>query len=330
MKAMTTEKGKKAENRQNRDSLSTTPSKDNGRLPGERSLFPVRKEQIDNAIQALNSIELSTLTGEQIDQATSMASLQKAVEQLQMKAAIAKHDIDQLVNDWLATFASQSTKQGYRNAINCFFTWLKVNRLHALTVDSQAIDGYAAFCRAEFKAAAANIRINAIGSLYSILQKWNVRPSPCIKIKRASTDYTVKTIPTDDQTKQMTETAPTAIGAAMELMAKTGLRIGSLHSLKVNRRHYTGRSKGKTIAGVLPDGITAGDIAMIQSISKVAFVKAVNRHMGKSGFTPHDLRHSFAIKVYRESGKDIEQVRRALGHSNIAITTTYLQGLPTE
>ncbi len=318
----------KAKHGRARGGLQTAPTDKAGKLP-----LPASKEQIGHAVNALNSIELSTLTGEQLEQVVGFASLQEAIRQLQTEAIIAKHDINKLANDWLATYDSTATVKSYKTAINSFLQWLKVNELHGLTATSKDIDSYAAYCRAEYKEAAANIRINAIGSFYSILQKWEIRPSPCIKIKRAVTSYTVKTIPTSREIKRLIKTAPTAIGAAIELMAKTGLRVGSLHTLKVNRRrrrHYTGTSKGKTIAGVLPDGITLKDIEAIQANSKAAFIRKVERYIAKAGFTPHDLRHAFAVKVYQESGKDIEQVRRALGHSNIAITTTYLQGLPTE
>lgn len=37
----------------------------------------------------------------------------------------------------------------------------------------------------------------------------------------------------------------------------------------------------------------------------------------------HSLRHTFATQLYKSSGKDLQIVQRALGHSNIATTTIY-------
>jgi integrase/recombinase XerC len=41
--------------------------------------------------------------------------------------------------------------------------------------------------------------------------------------------------------------------------------------------------------------------------------------------TPHCLRHTFAVRLYRRSGGDIRLVQRALGHSSIQTTVVYLQ-----
>ena len=46
-----------------------------------------------------------------------------------------------------------------------------------------------------------------------------------------------------------------------------------------------------------------------------------------SSASAHGLRHAYAVKLYRESGHDIEAVRRSLGHESLKVTTTYLQGL---
>ena len=40
----------------------------------------------------------------------------------------------------------------------------------------------------------------------------------------------------------------------------------------------------------------------------------------------HDLRHRFAIELYLEN-RDIYEVSKKLFHSNISVTTAYLQGL---
>ena len=42
--------------------------------------------------------------------------------------------------------------------------------------------------------------------------------------------------------------------------------------------------------------------------------------------TPHDFRHYFAKQLY-EKTKSVVAVKTALGHSNIAITDTYLNSL---
>ena len=41
----------------------------------------------------------------------------------------------------------------------------------------------------------------------------------------------------------------------------------------------------------------------------------------------HNLRHYFAVDLYKTSGYDIHKVSQTLNHSNIAITITYLKSL---
>ncbi|MEA2016273.1 MAG: tyrosine-type recombinase/integrase, partial [Actinomycetota bacterium] len=53
----------------------------------------------------------------------------------------------------------------------------------------------------------------------------------------------------------------------------------------------------------------------------------VKRYSKKSGITknvsPHTLRHTFATQFYREK-KDIESLRKILGHEDISTTTIYI------
>ena len=52
----------------------------------------------------------------------------------------------------------------------------------------------------------------------------------------------------------------------------------------------------------------------------------VKRYAGKAGInkriSPHTLRHTYAIQYYKQT-KDIETLRRILGHSDISTTTIY-------
>ena len=53
----------------------------------------------------------------------------------------------------------------------------------------------------------------------------------------------------------------------------------------------------------------------------------VKRYAGKAGInkriSPHTLRHTYATQYYKQT-KDIETLRRILGHSDISTTTIYI------
>jgi integrase/recombinase XerD len=43
-------------------------------------------------------------------------------------------------------------------------------------------------------------------------------------------------------------------------------------------------------------------------------------------FAPHQLRHAHAVELVRE-GVPLNVIQRELGHSNLGVTSTYLQGI---
>lgn len=64
------------------------------------------------------------------------------------------------------------------------------------------------------------------------------------------------------------------------------------------------------------------------------YVRAMVKRYGKKAgiqkdIHPHSLRHTFACDLYRDT-KDLEKVRRALGHSRISTTGIYLHAVDEE
>jgi integrase len=44
-------------------------------------------------------------------------------------------------------------------------------------------------------------------------------------------------------------------------------------------------------------------------------------------YSCHDLRHTFAVRLYETKGHDIYRLSKALGHPNIGVTETYLKSI---
>jgi site-specific recombinase XerD len=58
-------------------------------------------------------------------------------------------------------------------------------------------------------------------------------------------------------------------------------------------------------------------------------LRRVARHAGvRRRFAPHQLRHAHAVEMARE-GVPLIVIQRQLGHTNLGITSTYLQGIDT-
>jgi integrase/recombinase XerD len=132
-----------------------------------------------------------------------------------------------------------------------------------------------------------------------------------------------------------------------ELLLGTGMRIGSALGLEAGdvdleeRRLWVRVAKRGKQALVWIDAELAALVAehlgdrtegaLFESneglpISARSVQRRLARWCQRAGLrraaSPHDLRHTYAVGLYRES-RDIERVRAALGHESIATTGRY-------
>jgi site-specific recombinase XerD len=122
-------------------------------------------------------------------------------------------------------------------------------------------------------------------------------------------------------------------------MAFRGLLVGTLPSLTIRTGRFTARSKD--IAGSMPAealeeikraGLDSRQLFASTSETKLADAihkkTAILAEAGKleAAYSPHDLRHAFAVREYRKD-RDIYRLSKLLGHASIQVTETYLKGL---
>ena len=80
--------------------------------------------------------------------------------------------------------------------------------------------------------------------------------------------------------------------------------------------------RGRDNAGILNPLSVLTRISAVQRASPTGRVRAGVRRR----FTPHQLRHARAVELARE-GVPLIVIQRRLGHSNLGITSIYLQGI---
>lgn len=132
-----------------------------------------------------------------------------------------------------------------------------------------------------------------------------------------------------------------AIKSAVVFICECGVRVGALPNLEIRKKKYYSFSKGKEISGKVNDKtinylkknkldlkqpFKNKSSEVIRNIFYRSSNRLYNRGFIKAKYSIHDVRHYFAIKLYKKT-KDIELVRQALNHSNIAITGLYLRSL---
>ena len=148
-------------------------------------------------------------------------------------------------------------------------------------------------------------------------------------------------VPSPEEIQTLKAESSGELQAAIVIMADLGLRVGALPAMRINGSTFISTSKGKEIAGELPrelkreiaqaglsarapfEGVTAGHIAdtfrwLVGGLYDAGRIR--------ERYSVHDLRHSFATRLYLET-RDVYRVSRALHHSGVDITTRYLRSL---
>ena len=132
-----------------------------------------------------------------------------------------------------------------------------------------------------------------------------------------------------------------AIKSAVIFICECGVRVGALPNLEIRKKKYYSFSKGKEVSGKVSDKtinylkknkldlkypFKNKSSEVIRNIFYRSSKRLYKRREIKAKYSIHDVRHYFAIKLYKKT-KDIELIRQALNHSNIAITGLYLRSL---
>jgi len=132
-----------------------------------------------------------------------------------------------------------------------------------------------------------------------------------------------------------------AIKSAVIFICECGVRVGALPNLEIRKKKYYSFSKGKEVSGKVSDKtinylkknkldlkypFKNKSSEVIRNIFYRSSKRLYKRGEIKAKYSIHDVRHYFAIRLYKKT-KDIELIRQALNHSNIAITGLYLRSL---
>lgn len=138
-----------------------------------------------------------------------------------------------------------------------------------------------------------------------------------------------------------------------ELMLRTGIRLASALALEVSdidlgrgeltlrrakgdriQRVFLGGGTREDLAGFLMEG-RAGPLFPSRHGGRLSTRQAQRRlemwlgRAGVRGQSPHALRHSFGMRLYRET-RDVLLVQRALGHRSVVATLAYAHATDEE
>lgn len=294
------------------------------------------------------SIKIGDLTAEQFKMVEKASLFDDLKEQYKRLKLNLKFDINSEIGHWLDNVSSVHTRRMYFTAINHF---LRFCGNEVLDVTAKEADKYILFLK-EDKCSGSTVKlyVGAVSAFYSHLQRYDhVSKNPFhkskVKINAVPKD---KYIPTAAEIEALdmyilvnySSETYTRLHMAITLMKDYGVRIGFLNGVKLQGNTLVSMSKGKEHKIFLQ---TREEIAyynqykdILESLNSNTVSKYFNdsvkvlHKQGKLGgiFSPHCLRHYFAVNYYKNyGGQKLLELRNLLGHSSIATTERYLRSL---
>jgi len=122
------------------------------------------------------------------------------------------------------------------------------------------------------------------------------------------------------------------------LMERYGMRVGGLVKMVLEGNQAVTISKGKRLVYQFDKEsvemwkatpLNKFTAAQLSNKIRYRLKKIYERHEVEHQYSAHKYRHFVALRIYKETG-DVHKVQKALRHSSLATTGTYLEGLEKE
>jgi len=259
--------------------------------------------------------------------------------------------------------ASPHTCRGYRQDLEEFESFLKDHGICLASaggidfagVDRLAIRRYLSFLHRKNRKSSISRKISTLRSFYKYLVREQlVATNPAKGVSRPKVEKPLPTALTVDETFRLRE-SPEAEEkrrdrAILELLYSSGLRVGELVSLNVDRLSLDlgivkvmGKGRKERIVPVglkaveaLKDylnereGLEGGEPLFLNRrggrLTARSVGRLVKRYTRDSAIfrnvSPHSLRHTFATHLL-DAGADIREIQEMLGHASLSTTQRY-------
>ncbi|MEI0525111.1 site-specific integrase [Brachyspira murdochii] len=244
---------------------------------------------------------------------------------------------------------SNHTKRQYKNGLNKLEEYCKMNNKNILFIKAREADD---FITEVNSSELSNLSIRALVSSCSSFFSFLERRYPFMKnpFRGTKTRPPVKNkkrleVPTKKEIELIIkDISDPLIKVAIIFIMECGVRVGALSKLEIRNNKYYSYSKGKEISWKVTDKVIKElkknnlsfnnpfknkSSEVIRNIFYRSSKRLYEQGKIKAAYSIHDVRHYFAVTLYKQT-KDIELIRQALNHSNIAITGIYLKSLEVE
>ena len=244
---------------------------------------------------------------------------------------------------------SNHTKRQYKDGLNKLEEYCSMNNKNILFIKAREADD---FITEVNSSELSNLSIRALVSSCSSFFSFLERRYPFIKnpFRGTKTRPPVKNkkrleVPTKKEIELIIkDISDPLIKMAIIFIMECGVRVGALPKLEIRNNKYYSYSKGKEISWKVTDKVIKElkrnnitfnapfknkSSEVIRNIFYRSSKRLYEQGKIKAASSIHDIRHYFAVTLYKQT-RDIELIRKALNHSNIAITGLYLRSLEVE
>ena len=279
------------------------------------------------------------------------ALAEQTVDTFKAQAAAAKVDIKAAQAKFLKDKGSQSqrTREAYAAGLLEFNRFCEAEGIDAAALTPSQADDFVRYLKdTGASSATVNLRKSAVRAFYSFLSREtdemvrNPFAGSQVKVKAKRVRKCV--YPTREEVGRIINyfeqhEATGRLAQVATIMANDGFRVGAFENMTIEAGKASFTSKGKTytarrLSEASLDVLAGDEGALFAGKSTLQWQHLWQKHVHtmfecgllRDEFSPHDFRHYFATELYKAT-RDIRKVQVALGHSNIAITDTYLRGL---
>lgn len=304
------------------------------RMPG--ALSAVVQNRADNPVK------LETLDSGQLSMIDKAATFSELTDDYSRKVRTARIDLEREILRFMQTKQSKHTRIAYMAGISHLKTHCSIKGLNLLEMRYSDADDYITFVRgAGWSSASIRLDVAACSSFFSWMERRHdglKNPFRGTRERPKKKPVRETVIPTGTEISIIAAELEGHDRAAVAVMAGRGLRVGALPSLKIRGNRFTAESKGKEIAGEMPPDVMkevkklgshpfAGKtVSQLSDRFRYVTKKLHDAGKIKAAYSPHDLRHYFAVDHYTWN-KDIYALSKLLHHAGIAVTESYLKSL---
>lgn len=299
-----------------------------------------------------NNINNNIITEEQAELLIKQANYLNILDYMKEEQLIKQIDYETEKENFFKQCSktkSNHTKRQYKNGLNKLEEYCRINNKNILFIKAREADD---FITEVNSSELSNLSIRALVSSCSSFFSFLERRYPFIKnpFRGTKTRPPVKNkkrleVPTKKEIELIIkDISDPLIKMAVIFIMECGVRVGALPKLEISNNKYYSYSKGKEISWKVTDKVIKelkkNNLAfnapfknksseVIRNIFYRSSKRLYEQGKIKASYSIHDIRHYFAVTLYKKT-RDIELIRKALNHSNIAITGLYLRSLEVE